>query len=170
MALVDATPDDIPAIMAIERDPAYELFIGHFEAEEHAARMASDNDHYFVWRENGAVLAFAILSKLAEPHGVVLMKRIGAAATDTGLSRRMMPILIDRVFEQFGANRFELDVAVLNPRATHVYRREGFVQEGTVREVYRHWDGTYHSSHLFSMLRREWEALPRRHPAATGSL
>eukprot|EP01031_Cornospumella_fuschlensis_P010326 gene10326-12658_t len=36
MALVDATPDDIPAIMAIERDPAYELFIGNFEAEEHA--------------------------------------------------------------------------------------------------------------------------------------
>jgi RimJ/RimL family protein N-acetyltransferase len=52
-------------------------------------------------------------------------------------------------------------VAVLNPRATHVYRREGFVQEGTVREVYRHHDGAYHSSHLFSMLRREWDALPR---------
>lgn len=162
MALEPATPDDIPAIMAIERNPAYELFIGNFEAEEHAARMASDNDHYFVWREAGQVLAFAILSKLAEPHGVVLLKRLGAAETDTGLSRRMMPILIDQVFERFGANRFELDVAVLNPRATHVYRREGFVQEGTVREVYRHWDGAYHSSHLFSMLRREWEALPRR--------
>jgi RimJ/RimL family protein N-acetyltransferase len=58
------------------------------------------------------------------------------------------------VFERHGANRFELDVAVLNPRATHVYRREGFVQEGTVREVYRHRDGAYHSSHLFAMLRR----------------
>ena len=166
MALVDATPDDIPAIMAIERNPAYELFIGHFEAEEHAARMASTNDHYFVWREDSIVEAFAILSKLAEPHGVVLLKRIGAAATDTGLSRRMMPILIDRVFERFGANRFELDVAVLNPRATHVYRREGFVQEGTVREVYRHRNGAYHSSHLFSMLRREWDALPRRQSKA----
>eukprot|EP01035_Chromulina_nebulosa_P011406 gene11406-15254_t len=77
MALVDATPDDIPAIMAIERDPAYELFIGNFEAEEHAARMASTNDRYLVWREEGAVLAFAILSKLDEPHGVVLLKRIG---------------------------------------------------------------------------------------------
>lgn len=162
MALVDATPDDIPAIMAIEQDPAYELFIGGFAAGEHAARMASTNDHYFVWREDGRVLAFAILSKLDEPHGVVLLKRLGAARTDTGLSRRMMPVLIDRVFEQFGANRFELDVAVLNPRATHIYRREGFVHEGTVREVYRFRDGAYHSSHLFAMLRREWDALPRR--------
>ena len=40
--------------------------------------------------------------------------------------------------------------------------REGFVHEGTVREVYRHWDGVYYSSNLFSMLRREWECLPRR--------
>ena len=85
MALVDATPDDIPAIMAIERNPAYALFIGNFPAEEHAARLASDNDRYLVWRENGRVLAFAILTKLAEPHGVVLLKRLGAAATDTGL-------------------------------------------------------------------------------------
>lgn len=170
MGLVDATPEDIPAIMAIERDPAYELFIGHFEAEEHAARMASDNDRYLVWREDGRLLAFAILSKLAEPNGVVLLKRLGAAQTDSGLSRRMMPALIDLVFEQHDANRFELDVAVLNPRATHVYRREGFVQEGTVREVYRHYDGAYHSSHLFSMLRREWDALPRRNPPSTASV
>lgn len=162
MALVDATPEDIPAIMAIERTPAYDLFIGSFPAAEHAARMASDNDRYLVWREDGQVLAFAILSKLAEPHGVVLLKRLGAARTDTGLSRRMMPALIDLVFEQHNANRFELDVAVLNPRATHVYRREGFVHEGTVREVYRHRADEYHSSHLFAMLRREWEALPRR--------
>lgn len=162
MALESATPEDIPAIMAIERNPAYELFIGSFSAEEHAARLASTNDHYLVWREDGRVQAFAILSKLAEPHGVVLLKRLGAARTDTGLSRRMMPVLVDRVFEQFAANRFELDVAVLNPRATHIYRREGFVHEGTVREVYRFRDGAYHSSHLFAMLRREWEALPRR--------
>lgn len=162
MALVDATQEDIPAIVAIERNPAYALFIGSFPAEEHAARMASDNDRYLVWREDGQVLAFAILSKLAEPHGVVLLKRLGAVRTDTGLSRRMMPALVDLVFEQHGANRFELDVAVLNPRATHVYRREGFVHEGTVREVYRHREGGYHSSHLFAMLRSEWKRLPRR--------
>ena len=161
MALVDATPEDIPAIMAIERNPAYELFIGNFDAEEHAARMVSDDDRYLVWREGGRVLAFAILSKLRDPSRIVLLKRLGAAETDTGLSHRLLPALIDLVFESTNANRFELDVSSANPRAEHVYRREGFAYEGTVREVYRHWDGAYHSSHLFSMLRREWEALPR---------
>lgn len=162
MALVDATPDDIPAIMAIERRPEYALFIGYFSAGEHAANMASAAYRYFVWREAGDPFAFAILGKLDDDSGVVLLKRIGAEATDTGLSRRLMPALIDWVFEATAANRFELDVSSANPRAERVYRREGFVYEGTVREVYRHTDGVYHSSHLFSMLRREWDALPRR--------
>jgi len=162
MALEPATSDDIPAIMAIERNPAYALFIGSFEADEHAALMASSDARYLVWREDGALLAFAILQKLDDPNRVVLLKRIAAADTDRGLSRRLLPAVIDHVFETTDANRFELNVSNVNPRAEHIYRREGFVHEGTVREVYRHGDGLYYSSHLFAMLRREWEALPRR--------
>jgi len=165
MSLEPATPDDIPAIMAIERIPGYDIFIGSFEADVHARHMASDAARYLVWREDGRVLAFAILMKLDEPHGVVLLKRLGAAEAGTGLGRRLLPALIDHVFETTGCNRLELDVSEENPRATHVYRREGFTQEGTVREVFRHPD-RYVSSHLFSMLRREWDALPRRGPAA----
>lgn len=166
MPLEPATPQDIPAIMAIERIPDYAVYLGNFTAEEHAEKMASDDYRYFAWREegreDGRLIAFAILARLTDPSDIVLLKRIGASVTDTGLSRRMMPALIDWVFENTCANRFELDVSSANPRAEHVYRREGFVQEGTVREVYKHWDGVYYSSHLFSMLRREWESLPRR--------
>ncbi len=162
MALEPATPGDIPAIMAIELNPDYALFIGNFSAEAHAANMASDDYRYFAWRQDGRLVAFAILAKLTDPSDIILLKRLGASVTDTGLSRRMMPALIDWVFENTTANRFELDVSSANPRAERVYRREGFVHEGTVREVYRHWDDVYYSSHLFSMLRREWQSLPRR--------
>ena len=162
MSLESATPQDIPAIMAIELNPDYALFIGNFTAEAHAANMASDDFRYFAWREDGRLVAFAILAKLTDPSDVVLLKRLGSSLTDTGVGRRMMPALIDWVFETTSANRFELDVSSANPRAEHVYRREGFLHEGTVREVYKHWDGVYYSSHLFSMLRREWESLPRR--------
>ena len=92
----------------------------------------------------------------------MLLKRIGTSEPGRGIGRAMMPLLIDWVLATTGANRLELDVSSANPRAERVYRREGFVHEGTVREVYRHRDGVYYSSHLFSMLRREWEALPRR--------
>ena len=162
MSLEPATPGDIPAIMAIERIPDYAVYLGAFTAEEHAAKMADDDYRYFAWRQDGRLVAFAILARLTDPSDIVLLKRIGSSVTDAGVGRAMMPLLIDWVFENTGANRFELDVSAANPRAEHVYRREGFVHEGTVREVYRHWDGVYYSSHLFSMLRREWEILPRR--------
>ncbi len=162
MALEPATPEDIPAIMAIERIPAYALFIGSFEADEHAALMASTDARYLVWREDGRLLAFAILQKFDDPNRIVLLKRIAAAETDGGLSGRLLPAVIDHVFETTDANRFELNVSHVNPRAEHIYRREGFVHEGTVREVYWREGEGYYSSHLFAMLRREWEALPRR--------
>ncbi|ATQ42344.1 GNAT family N-acetyltransferase [Caulobacter mirabilis] len=161
MALEPAAPQDIPAIMAIERLPGYDVFIGAFEAEEHARHMASSDARYLVWREHGEVLAFAILMKLDNPHGVVLLKRLGAVHAGEGLGRRLVPAIVDHVFETTGCNRLELGVSEENPRAQHVYRREGFVHEGTLREVHRHPD-RYVSSLLFSMLRREWEALPRR--------
>ena len=65
--------------MAIERNPAYALFIGSFEADEHAALMASTDARYLAWREDGRLLAFAILQKLDDPNRVVLLKRIAAA-------------------------------------------------------------------------------------------
>ena len=162
MSLEPAAPSDIPAIMAIERIADYAVYLGNFTAEEHAARMADADYRYFAWHEDGRLIAFAILAKLTDPSDVVLLKRLGSSVTDRGVGRMMMPALIDWVFENTPANRLELDVSSANPRAEHVYRREGFVHEGTVREVYRHWDGVYYSSHLFSMLRCEWEALPRR--------
>lgn len=162
MALEPATPEDIPAIMAIERDPAYALFIGSFEADEHTALMASTDARYLAWREDGRLLAFAILQRLDDPNRIVLLKRIAAARTDGGLGRRLLPAVIDHVFETTDANRLELTVSSVNPRAEHSYRREGFVHEGTKREIYRHPGEVYYSAHLFAMLRREWEALPRR--------
>lgn len=162
MALVDATPEDIPAIMAIEAIPGYEVFISSWSREQHAAGMASPDVAHLVWREDGAVAAFAILEKLTDPNRIVLIRRLGAARTDTGLGRRFIPALMDRVFETTHCNRLELGVSEENPRAQRVYHREGFHYEGTKREIHRHDDDRYVSSLTFSILRREWEALPRR--------
>ncbi|MDO8295905.1 MAG: GNAT family N-acetyltransferase [Caulobacter sp.] len=162
MALEPATPEDIPAIIAIETIPGYEVFISSWSAREHAAGMASLDVAHLVWREHGMVAAFAILEKLTDPNRIVLVRRLGAARTDTGLGRRFIPALMDRVFETTHCNRLELGVSEENPRAQRVYHREGFHYEGTKREIHRHEDGRYVSSLTFSILRREWEALPRR--------
>lgn len=162
MSLEPASAADIPAIMRIERTPGYDWFIGRLDEDKHRAQMASDDARYLVWREDGEVAAFVLLLKMTNPHGVVEAKTIAAARPGEGLGRRLVPALMDWVFENTGANRLELDCSTANTRALRVYDREGFVREGVVREVYRLEDGTYISSVLFSILRREWEALRRR--------
>jgi hypothetical protein len=89
MSLEPATLDDIPAIRAIELNADYALFIGNFSAEAHAANMASNDYRYFAWRQDGRLVAFAILAKLTDPADIVLLKRLGSSVTDTGLSRRI---------------------------------------------------------------------------------
>jgi len=162
MSLELASEADIPAIMAIERTPGYDWFIGTFEANEHLGHMRSAEARYLVWREAGEVLAFVILFKMTNESGVREAKRIAARDVGTGLGGKLIPALIDHVFQDPDVNRLELDCSMANPRAQRVYEREGFVREGVVREVYRMDDGTYLSSGLFSILRREWEAMRGR--------
>jgi RimJ/RimL family protein N-acetyltransferase len=78
------------------------------------------------------------------------------------LGRRFVPALIDWRFEGTETHRLELDCSMENPRALRVYAREGFVQEGVAREIYRTPEGRFVSSAMLSMLRPEWAALPRR--------
>jgi hypothetical protein len=68
LALRSASPDDLPAIMAIERMPGFERQVGRSEEAEHHAMMASPT---FAYRlgvgAGGAVEAFAILRGLGDP-------------------------------------------------------------------------------------------------------
>jgi hypothetical protein len=46
MDLSPVTPADIPEVMRIERTPGYDAVVGRFDAEEHAAQMASPTVRY----------------------------------------------------------------------------------------------------------------------------
>jgi RimJ/RimL family protein N-acetyltransferase len=60
-------------------------------------------------------------------------------------------------FRDLSAHRFWLDVKTLNERAYQLYRSEGFVEEGRLRESVRAGDG-YDSLIVMSMLDREYDA------------
>jgi len=70
---------------------------------------------------------------------------------------RRMSELLRIAFEEFAAHRVFLDVFSDNPRAVHLYKSLGFVEEGLLREAARR-EGAYCSLHLLSLLDREWVA------------
>jgi RimJ/RimL family protein N-acetyltransferase len=61
-------------------------------------------------------------------------------------------------FRDLGAHRFWLDVKSLNVRAQALYRSEGFVEEGRLRDSVKTDEG-YDSLILMSMLEDEYAAL-----------
>lgn len=153
-----ATAADIPAIMAIERLPGYDLFIGQSSADEHAAWQCGTDSAEYVWEQGSAVRGFAVLLKLDTPH-TVLLKRIAVDAPNEGLGAPFVRALIALGFERPHVHRVELDTSAENPRARHLYEKLGFIHEGRVRDVYRV-DERFVSSDLFSILRPEWERRP----------
>ena len=72
--------------------------------------------------------------------------------------RACVRLLKQMAFRDLHAHRFWLDVKSRNERAQALYRSEGFVEDGRLRESVRTDDG-YDSLIVMSMLDREYEAL-----------
>jgi diamine N-acetyltransferase len=74
-----------------------------------------------------------------------------------GFGRALVRLLVEMAFRDLGAHRFWLDVKENNTRALRLYRDEGFVEEGRLRESVKSGDG-WQSLIVMSMLREEHEA------------
>jgi RimJ/RimL family protein N-acetyltransferase len=69
--------------------------------------------------------------------------------------------LVDFAFAELRLERVWLNVGTHNPRAQRSYQKAGFVHEGTLRND-RYEGGRHTSGHLMSIVRQEWQDLPRR--------
>jgi hypothetical protein len=118
------TPADIPEVMRIERLPGYDAFVGRWEADEHAAQMASRLARYFGLRSGAGLKGFVILQELDLP--TVLLRRIAVDGVSQGVGGQLIRGVMDWVFEQTPAQAMRLDVIPENARARRAYAREGF--------------------------------------------
>lgn len=153
-----ARPDDIPALMAIERSPGYDRLVGRWEEARHRAEMASPSVLYFALREADRLAGFAIVLGFDDPNRRAHLKRIAVAAPGRGEGARLLRGLIDHVFSETETNRLDLDVFDGNERAKKAYQAAGLTAEGLLREHHRMPDGSFRDVWLMSILRREWLA------------
>jgi RimJ/RimL family protein N-acetyltransferase len=156
MLLRLATPDDIPAIVAIERTPMAREFVGQWSEQRHRATLTGGDARYYVSEtEWGEVQAYAILRGINEDSRAIELKRIVAAVPERGLGRSILRELMRIVFRELGAHRLFLDVYEDNARARHLYESLGFQYEGILREA-AHRDGHWCNLRLMSVLESEY--------------
>jgi diamine N-acetyltransferase len=159
MLLRPASPADLPHIVALERLPESQRYVGQWTEEHHARALAGPDARYYVHQDqHGRIQAYIILLGFEEGSLSVEFKRFVVAQPGQRLGRRLLREILRIVFEEIGAHRFYLDVVEDNLRARHLYQSLGFIEEGILREATQR-DGQWLSLVLMSVLNREYSAI-----------
>ncbi len=151
---------DLDFVITVERDSANLPFITPWERTQHEGAVRFPDFRHFIVESGPGYDAsgFVILQGCRNPHRSVELKRIVLQPKGRGIGRACVRLLAQMAFRDLGAHRFWLDVKALNQRAQALYRSEGFVEEGRLRDSVRHGDG-WDSLIVMSMLESEYEAL-----------
>jgi RimJ/RimL family protein N-acetyltransferase len=152
---------DLDFVLSVEQDPANRPFITPWDRTQHEGAIRfPDFRHFIVEAGAGYPSAgFVILQGCRNPHRSIELKRIvlKAGLHGQGYGRAAIRLLAEMAFRDLGAHRFWLDVKARNVRAQALYRSEGFVEEGRLRESVRTDDG-YDSLVVMAMLESEHAA------------
>ena len=124
--IVRATEADIPFIMATERLPGNEGFVGRWEREEHEQALADKSNAYFVGSAGGTPVGFVIVQHWASADRATLIRRIIVADTGKRLGRELLSCVIDATFAETDASWLWLNVHPHNERAQRAYSAIGF--------------------------------------------
>jgi RimJ/RimL family protein N-acetyltransferase len=157
MKIEPASKSDIPAMMRIERGEGYAPLVGRWEAAQHAAAIENPSCRYYLAREGDDIAGFALLQNVGSEHQCVRLRRIAVQDAGRGTGSRLLRSVLQICFDDLGAHRVELFVFEDNERAHRAYLKNGFVEEGIVRDIHRDAEGTFRSMRLMSVLKPEWQ-------------
>ena len=153
---------DLDFVISVEQDQANRPFITPWARTQHEGAIRFPDFRHFIVEagEGTEAVGFVILQGCRNPHRSVELKRIvlKTEGQGRGLGRACVRLLVQMAFRDLHAHRFWLDVKSLNIRALALYRSEGFVEEGRLRESVKTDDG-YDSLIVMSMLEPEYRRL-----------
>ena len=156
---------DLEYVVAVETDSANLPFITPWDRTQHEGAVRFPDFRHFIVEAGPQFerAGFVILQGCRNPHRSVELKRIvlQREGQGHGMGRECVRMLKRMAFIDLHAHRFWLDVKSLNERALALYRSEGFVDEGRLRESVRLMGGGadgYDSLIVMSMLDREYQA------------
>jgi diamine N-acetyltransferase len=146
---------DLDYVVAAEA--AASVFLAPSPREEHAGFLADPAQRHLIAEAGGERVGFALL-RLHPAERAVELRRLAVTEPGQGHGRAMLRQVKEAAFEELGAHRLWLDVKPFNDRARALYRSEGFVEEGLLRDALLEPDGSFQDLVVMSILRPEWAA------------
>ncbi|MEG6585410.1 GNAT family N-acetyltransferase [Dendrosporobacter sp. 1207_IL3150] len=152
-----AMDSDLDYIMETEHAEENAQYVIPWPKEEHARLLNIDNTkHFIVETADGfKKVGFVIVSGLKNPFQEIEFMRIIMADKGKGYGRETVKMLQAWAFEDLGAHRAWLDVKEYNDRARNLYKSEGFIEEGRIRDCIKTGD-RYESLIILAILEDEY--------------
>jgi aminoglycoside 6'-N-acetyltransferase len=159
LRLRPATPDDLPALIAIAGEDDVRAWWG--EPDEVDLREAIEQPQeavVLVIEVGGETAGMLQVAEEADPRyrraGLVIF--VGRRWTGRGLGREVITAVVRHLFEERGHHRITIDPAAANVRAIRCYEAVGFERVGIMRQYERADDGTWRDGLLLELLRDRW--------------
>lgn len=159
LRLRQAKEKDLAYIVAVEYAPENAKFVIPYPAEQHRETLcAKDAVHLIVETADGKEkIGFLMIAGLDNPFKEIEFTRIIMDVKGKGYGRETLRLLKSWAFDDLKYHRAWLDCKEHNARALHLYKSEGFVEEGLIRETILT-DGVYESLVILGILDREYFA------------
>ena len=151
--------EDLDFVTAAEIDPENSLYVGQWTLDQHQNSLCNaDIFHIFVESKvSQKPVGYAIMAGVTNPNRNLELKRIVITDKGKGFGKETLRLIKRYSFAQLNVHRLWLDVRNNNPRAYSVYKSEGFVEEGILRECIYLNDG-FISLSVMSILENEYRA------------
>ena len=150
---------DLAYVLSLEQDPENLPDITPWDRTQHEAAIRFPDFRHFIIEGGPGLEAagFALLIGCRNQQRSLELKRMVVQRKGQGLGRAALRVIKKIAFDDLHAHRLWLDVKGRNLRAQSLYRSEGFVQEGVLREAVRAGQG-FDSLILMAMLEGEFAA------------
>lgn len=154
-----ANQHDVGFIVSLENDADNNLYIGKWEYDIHLSALDNKDIAYFVIQDRLSTdVGYVILTDLFNKHNSIHIKRIAidTSSKGKGYGKEALKLILNWIFKNTQAHRVWLDVKDYNARAIHIYKSNGFIIEGTLRDCeFNAIKNQYESFYIMSILREE---------------
>ncbi|MBH1942580.1 GNAT family N-acetyltransferase [Mobilitalea sibirica] len=148
---------DLEFVLNTEHDSENMNYIGQQTIEEHH-KMLLDEDilHLIVGEKiSNEAIGYVMIAGIKNKNRSIELRRIVINKKGMGYGRETIKLCKEIAFGMKKAHRLWLDVRQHNTRAYALYKSEGFIEEGTLRECIMN-EGDFESLIVLSILENEY--------------
>jgi RimJ/RimL family protein N-acetyltransferase len=155
--LKNTQENDLDFVVEWEHQPDNAQYVGQWTKEQHRVSLFEEDILHLTVEEKSTnkPVGYVILAGITNPNHNVEFRRIVISDKGNGFGRETIKLIKKTAFEQLNAHRLWLDVRYKNHKAQRLYKSEGFVEEGILRECILY-DGSYESLIVMSILKSEY--------------